>query len=327
MRFPINRRGKDPVKLSLLEENFPFQATPDFPSCHASTLAELPDGNIICAWYAGAYEGSPDSAILSTKYIKGEKRWTSPKVIADTPGLPEGNPVLFLDLKNTLWLFFVTMFGRGWETCKVKYQRSFDGGESWEEPIVLKEELGWMTRNKPLIISKGDIILPMYDERDWTSFFLISEDEGMNWKPTPKLSAPIGLIQPALVEQEGDLIAFMRCGGSGGNIWRTVSKDGGRNWTPPHPTSLPNPNSGIDAIEIAGGVLLAFNNSPRWRTPLSLAYSKDKGENWEVLLDVEKEEGEFSYPCLLKGRDGLLHLTYTYKRIAIKHCIFQYFPL
>lgn len=311
------------MKVTLVEEHFAFQRDERFPSCHASTLAELPDGGLICAYYAGAYEGSSDSAILASEYIREEKRWTPPRVIADTPNLPEGNPVLLLDKDKILWLFFVTMYGRGWETCKVKYQLSFDLGRSWGNPSVLQEELGWMTRNKPLVLSDGSIILPMYDERDWTSFFLISEDKGKSWKPTPKLSAPIGLIQPAVVEMGGDLIAFMRCGGSGGNIWRAISKDGGRNWFPPHPLSLPNPNSGIDAVKIEGGILLAFNNSPRWRTPLSLAFSPDGGENWELLKDVEREEGEFSYPCLLQSKDGLIHLTYTYKRIGIKHCILE----
>lgn len=311
------------MKINLLKEFFPFQASGDFPSCHASTLTELPNRNLLCAWYAGNYEGSPDSAILCSEFIRAEERWTPPRVIADTPNLPEGNPVLFTHSNGTIWLFFVTMFGKGWETCKVKYQLSFDEGKSWSEPVVLQEELGWMTRNKPLILKNGDIILPMYDERDWTSFFLISEDGGRSWKPTQKLSAPIGLIQPSIVEIDGELIAFMRCGGSGGKIWRAISRDGGRSWTAPHPIDLPNPNSGIDAISIDKGILIAFNNSTRWRTPLSLAYSQDKGESWEILMDVEKEEGEFSYPCLLQSSDGSLHLTYTYKRIGIKHCLFS----
>lgn len=311
------------MKIKLIKECFAFQASGDFPSCHASTLAELPNRNLICAWYAGNYEGSPDSAILASEFIKEQNIWTVPRVIADTPDLPEGNPVLFRERTGVLWLFFVTMHGKGWDTCKVKYQRSYDGGKTWEEPIILQDELGWMIRNKPLILSNGDIILPMYDERDWTAFFIISEDGGESWKPTPKLSAPIGLIQPAIVEIEGELIAFMRCGGSGGKIWRAISNDGGRSWTSPHPIILPNPNSGIDAIGIGKGILIAFNNSTRWRTPLSLAYSEDKGESWEILMDIEKEEGEFSYPCLLQATDDLVHLTYTYKRVGIKHCIFE----
>lgn len=309
--------------MKILKETFAFQRDERFPFCHASTLAELPNGNLVCALYAGQYEGSPDSAILLSEFVKDQGKWTSPRVVADTPGLPEGNPVLFLDKNGTLWLFFVTMFGKGWDTCKVKYQRSYDFGKTWQPPVTLRDELGWMTRNKPLILPNGDIILPMYDERDWTSFFLISEDGGETWKPTHKLVAPIGIIQPAIVLVEDELIAFMRCGGSGGNIWKAVSKDFGRSWSHAQPIPLPNPNSGIDAIAVEDKILLAFNNSPRWRTPLSLAISSDKGESWELLLDVEDEEGEFSYPCLLMTGDGFIHLTYTYKRIAIQHCVIE----
>ncbi|MGB9877042.1 MAG: sialidase family protein [bacterium] len=312
------------MRIEKIKEDFPFITDDRFPSCHASTLVEMPNHNLLCAFYAGAYEGSPDSAILASEYQAENATWLPPKIIADTPNLPEGNPVLFLDEQGVLWLFFVTMLGKGWDTCKVKFQQSFDLGKSWGQPKILHDELGWMTRNKPLTLANGDVILPMYDERDWTSFFLISEDKGKSWFPTHKLIAPVGIIQPAVVEREaGELFAFMRCGSEGKNIWFSRSRDWGRNWTNPQPISLPNPNSGIDAISLQeGGMILAFNNSSSKRTPLTLAYSED-GYNWEIIGDVENEDGEFSYPCLLQTRDGLLHLTYTYKRVGIKHCIFK----
>ena len=33
------------------------------PSCHASTLAELPDGRLFCAWFGGTKEGAKDVGI------------------------------------------------------------------------------------------------------------------------------------------------------------------------------------------------------------------------------------------------------------------------
>jgi predicted neuraminidase len=83
---------------------------------------------------------------------------------------------------------------------------------------------------------------------------------------------------------------------------------------------LPNPNAGTDMIRlISGNLLLAFNNSKTGRTPLSLAISEDGGASWKVVKDVESDPGEYSYPSLCQGSDGVIHLTYTFRRETIKH--------
>jgi predicted neuraminidase len=68
-----------------------------------------------------------------------------------------------------------------------------------------------------------------------------------------------------------------------------------------------------------GRLVLAFNNSIDHRSPLSLAVSDDQDETWRVALDVETGPGEYSYPALIQGTDGTLHLLYTDRRFAIAH--------
>jgi predicted neuraminidase len=108
-----------------------FEKVEGFPSCHAATIEELPNGDLLVAWYAGAFEGSPDVAILSSRRAKSSDKWSQPKVLIDTPNKPEGNPVLWCDPKGTLWLFYVTMQGDGWTTCNMKYIQSTDNGKTW----------------------------------------------------------------------------------------------------------------------------------------------------------------------------------------------------
>ncbi len=55
------------------------------------------------------------------------------------------------------------------------------------------------------------------------------------------------------------------------------------------------------------------------RTPLSLAVSRDEGESWQLIMDLENQEGEYSYPAIIQDRNGRIHIVYTYNRVAIKY--------
>jgi predicted neuraminidase len=85
-------------------------------------------------------------------------------------------------------------------------------------------------------------------------------------------------------------------------------------------TSLPNPNSGLDAVTLKDGRhLLVYNHTRSGRSPLNVAISPN-GREWSATLVLENEPGqEFSYPAVIQSGDGLVHITYTWKRRRIKH--------
>ncbi len=92
-------------------------------------------------------------------------------------------------------------------------------------------------------------------------------------------------------------------------------------------TTLPNPNAGTDAITLQDGrQLLVYNHSlrrgdfPSGREILNVAISGD-GFSWNPVLILEKRKGEYSYPAVIQGKDGKVHITYTYRRESIKHVI------
>jgi len=296
-----------------------FEQLPNFPSCHASTIAELPNGDLRAAWYAGSREGAKDVAIFTSRKRLGSDHWMYPKMIVNTPNFSEGNPVLFADATGQIWLFYVTMYGNRWTQCKMYYKKSSTMGYSWEESVVLREELGWMTRNKPLYLSNGDILLPVYDERDWHSMAMISEDGGETWYTYGDLSSPKGVIQPTVVQRkDGSLLMLMRS--RDGEIWRSTSDDLGRSWEAAHPTDLPNPNCGVDMMRLRNGnIALVYNDTRQGRTPLTVALSTDEGETWGYKRDLETEAGEYSYPAVIQSRYGCIHRTYTYRRVSITH--------
>jgi predicted neuraminidase len=198
--------------------------------------------------------------------------------------------------------------------------RSLDGGRTWDEPRSVREKPGWMVRNEP-IAHGGRIVMPMYDERDWTSFMYVSADVGETWARSEKIYIPgTGLIQPAIVpHDDGRLLAFMRS--TDGWVYSSASRnETAMTWEAPERTSLPNPNSAVELIRLrSGSLLFVYNPTTRGRSPLRVALSDDGGASWAVSRDLETEPGEFSYPTALQGADGVIHLRYTYQRRAIAH--------
>jgi len=99
----------------------------------------------------------------------------------------------------------------------------------------------------------------------------------------------------------------------------------GQSWSSPHFLDLPNPDSAVDALSLSKGrVLLAFNDSRNNRETLQLAVSNDSGLNWVRIHTLENLPGqEFSYPYMIGGQNGLIHLVYTWKRKRIKHVVFN----
>src|SRR5205823_12524863 len=117
--------------------------------------------------------------------------------------------------------------------------------------------------------------------------------------------------QPTLLPtKRGTLLALCRTRGMG-FIARAESKDGGLTWSEAKLTSLPHPGSGIDAVRAANGdFYLMYNHTRAGRSPLNLARSTDDGKTWKIVATPEDALGEYSYPAIIQGGDGRLHVAY-----------------
>ena len=67
-----------------------------------------------------------------------------------------------------------------------------------------------------------------------------------------------------------------------------------------------------------GHLVLVFNDSETARTPLSIARSVDEGRTWLPPLALEGQ-GEYPDPSVRQASNGRIHITYTFRRYAIKH--------
>ena len=300
-----------------------------FAQCHASTVVRTPDAGFLVAWFAGTRESTDDVAIWGAER-NAAGTWSAPRVLADTGPVAHWNPVLFaLDEagRDLLLHFKVGARIRHWETWT---QRSRDGGASWSEPrpLVPGDRGGrGAVRCKPIRLDSGEWIAGASRERwrRWDAFFDRSPDGIGDWEATPEVAIDHlrfggkGLIQPTVWTSGDDRVhALFRS--TDGFVHRANSEDGGRTWSRPRATDVPNNNSGIDAVRLGDGrVVLACNPVPgNWaaRTPLSLLVSHDEGETWPDRLDVESAPGEYSYPALIETPKGVA-LSYTWNRRRI----------
>jgi predicted neuraminidase len=306
-----------------------------FPSAHASTIVETPSGTLMAAWFGGTAEGNDDVEIWLSRRPVGQS-WSLPLPLTDTPNMPTWNPVLFQDGRKT-WLFFkVGPSPREWVGG---YRTSEDDGRTWSQVTYLPAGLLGPIRAKPIRLSDGTWLAGTSVEagyrgdtpddapyRSWAVWVERTTDRGVTWTkhgPIVVLGEPYGVIQPTLWEtSDGKVRMFMRTTERIGRIAVSSSSDGGRTWTPARRTELPNPNAGIDVVRLRDGrLILVYNHLPRGRNAIHLAVSKDEGNTWSNPYVLEDGQGEFSYPAVIQSSDGLVHVTYTWRRMHIRHLV------
>src|SRR5687767_14236007 len=104
---------------------------------HPAAITELADGTLYLAYYGGSGEYATDTAVYASRLNAGSGQWTPPVVIADTPFVSEGNPVVWQAPDGIVWLFYVVRYGETWSTSRIQAKISRDGARSWSDPIIL----------------------------------------------------------------------------------------------------------------------------------------------------------------------------------------------
>ena len=310
------------TQAAVLKSEFLYETAP-FPSCHASTIVETKQG-LVTAWFGGTHEKHPDVGIWLSRSVDG--RWTAPVEVANGVESPDKrhpcwNPVLFQPRTGPLLLFYKV--GPSPDTWWGMLMTSDDAGRSWSKPRRLPEGILGPIKNKPIQLPNGDLLCGTSTEHDgWRVHFERSTDLGQTWTATAPVNdgKQIGAIQPSfLIHKDGRLQAVGRSQQK--FVFQISSSDEGQTWGPLTLTSLPNPNAGTDAVTLADGRhLIVYNHTPKGRSPLNVAVSAD-GRDWQAALVLEREPGEYSYPAVIQSSDGLVHITYTWKRQRVRHVV------
>ena len=330
-----------------------------YRSGHGPALLELPNGDLLCVWFAGSFEGNADVHIVCSRLEKDSEAWTEPVDVSGDPERSEQNPSLFYGPDGAAWCMYTAQLDRqaGKDnmqfTAVVRCQKSTDGGRTWGPYETVFPEEGTFCRQPIQVLSNGRWIFSNWictDSAEGLSgdptAFRISDDQGKTWR-TVMMPESHGHVHANVVELEpGHLVAFMR-NREAYRIHRSESFDYGETWSEPKPTPLPNNNSSISAIKLQSGrVAIAYNPTctpdpqpgkaawPGLRCPVAVALSEDGGLTFPIIRWMERGEGyigdenktnnkQYEYPYLMQTKDGMIHLAYAaWTRDAMKYVRF-----
>jgi alpha-L-rhamnosidase len=316
------------------------EGTAPFPSVHASSIVELPDGTLLSVYFGGSQESADDVAVRLSRKVPGQA-WEAPVTIADsgggdTDGLSIENPSIFQDREGTLFVFYKVTHGEPNRVGTIK--TSTDGGRTWSEARTMCEGCIGPEKNKAVQLDDGTILAPTADRNGAFEGGKImverSTDGGETWEGLP--GADDGdvddAIQPTLMfHADGRLQMMSR---NKGLIPTTWSSDNGQTWSTLEKTVLPANGSGIDAVTLRDGrQLLTYNHVPTPegekgdRCALNAAVSDD-GVSWSAALILGLcDGGQLSYPAVIQSRDGLVHIVHTWHRDTIAHLVVNPYKL
>ena len=309
---------------------------------HAANLALLADGSVGCVWFGGTQEGVADVSVWFSRCAQGLRgAWSAPVRLSDDATRSEQNPILFNAPDGRLWLLHTAQNSGHQDTAQVRCRVSNDHGATWGAAGTLFEQAGVFVRQPVVVHDNGDWLVPIFHCRTrpgerWSgdhddSAVMISSDQGRHWAEhaVPDSTGCVHMnIVPA--KDGRTLLAFYRSRWAD-HIYRSASEDGGRHWSEPQPTPLPNNNSSIQVTRLAYGRLkgrlaMVFNDisaaqaterrvslydeieggdatyaapaatgrSAFWgtpRAPMAIALSDDEGLTWPFKRNIETGDG------------------------------------
>lgn len=339
---------------------------------HAANLARLADGSLACVWFGGTMEGMGDISIYLSRLAAGSDRWSAPEKLSDDPDKSEQNPLLFTAPDRKVWLLYTSQTSGNQDGAVVKRRVSADGGRTFGPVSTLCDVPGTFVRQPIIVNSAGHWLLPVFrcigiPGTRWTgdadtAAVLISSDSGESWT-MHDVPDSIGAVHMNIVPLGGDRMAAFYRNRFAEQVLRSESQDGGRSWSAPEPTDLPNNNSSVQAVALGDGrIAIVYNHSNAgmsdarrlslydeieadgdeaqaqtaarfgpaaiWgvpRAPLSLAISDDGGLSFPDRRDLETGDGY----CLSNNSKDGLNREFSYPSIVGEggtlHIAFTYY--
>jgi predicted neuraminidase len=250
---------------------------------HGSSLVSLPNGDMLIAWFHGSGERTSDDVkIMGARLKKGQKNWSEPFLMADTPHIPDCNPVLFLNSSGKLFLVWIAVQANLWEQSILRFKTSVnfdkDGAPewNWQDNILLKPdekfaaEISAKFKSLPESTLGWAAYAPKYDEM----IIEASKDaskRSIGWMTRIKpLLLPNGKIVLPLYS-DGYNLSMM-----------AISEDDGNSWLPGLPVVGRGPIQPA-VIQRKNGNLVAYmRDSGDEPARVHISESADGGVTWDA---------------------------------------------
>lgn len=271
------------------ERIFPPEAWHD----HGSCVVEAPDGSLFAAWFHGSGERKADDVrIEGARLPAGSSVWSPRFTLADTPGYPDCNPSLHVDVQGRLWLFYPTILDHHWEGALLKYRVSSDWlgptPPRWEQSEVLHVTPG------PEFTAAVSNALPVLEQQAAAATWEASTKrevaeylDSMRSHATNELYRRLGWMPRAHpLPVDGRLVLGLYHDGFSFALM-AITEDAGAHWRVSTPL-IGGGNIQPSLVRRRDGTLVAFmrdNGPPPKR--LMRAESLDRGETWGPVTDSE----------------------------------------
>ena len=255
---------------------------------HGSSIVNLPNGDLLAAWFEGSGERTADDVkIMGARLKKGEVSWSKPFLMADTYNIPDCNPVLFLNHQNKLFLVWIAVEANRWEYSILRYKTSIDYDKSaapvwnWQDNILLKpdEDFAKEVKSKFKDLPSGGSAWAAYAPEYGNMIIDAGKDEGkrsIGWMTR---------IKPLLLEENKILLPLYSDGFNFSLV--AISDDDGTNWQPSLPI-VGRGNVQPSLIQKKDGTIVSYMRDNGDSPPrVQISESNDSGVTWTAAQKTE----------------------------------------
>lgn len=294
---------------------------PNNPRNSEAAIVPLKDGRLLLGWtefYAGSGADHGPARIVGRISADGGKTWGDKYTLVENDGGCNVMEVNFMRLNSGgLAIFYCQKNSEGGD-CRVMMRTSTDEGRTFADPKQLSPagKYTGLTNGRCIRLSTGRILLEAWEGGD--SYCCISDDDGQTWRDGGRIKPEGGpCYEPACIElKDGRVLMLMRTGIGG--QFRSISTDGGETWSKPELSQLTGTASPVSLSRIpgTGDILAIWNNDlgkPTSRNPLTAAVSRDEGETWGNIRNLEdRTDDRWAYPAVTWVGDRALITYFNY---------------
>lgn len=308
-------------------------------------VLELPDGMLFLAYTRFDSGGDDAPAVIRGAFSDdGGRNWRDEHTVQANIGrcnvmcanlltLQDGRVALVFNVKNGQVV--------GDLDCRPYIIYSDDNCATWSEPQAICTDVGryYVLENSRLVqLSSSRIVVPLAlgvaTEPWWfAACCAYSDDGGATWRMSEFAAAMdrqrTGMVETGVVELSPErrqvrgasaasppLLMYGRS--CYGQILHCLSTNGGLTWSTPEPLGPQSPISPSLIKRLSTGDLVLVWNAqdrrqalPEWRAPLTAAISRDEGQTWGNVHDIESDiSTTYCYPSLTSTSKDTVILTY-----------------